>query len=1216
MNLFTPHQKAALNYKNHISLTANAGSGKTFVLSNRYLEILLNENVSIRNIAAITFTDKAASELYKKISLLIEERIRESQLETEKKKLENIRQQLVSANISTIHSFCINILKEHPVEANLDANFLPIDEQLSNELIELSVEEIIKSSLINNDKNERIKSLIRFFGSKHLLEREFIHLIKNRKNILKISETLYKKDCTEIALYFRKQFEDLFVKIFLPFEKIVIDNLRKINSIVLGKSPDNQIALKGAKLFQKFEEIETHIDKLKYFSQLNDLLFTKSGTLKKKDYIGKTFNEYQSEILKIEEFFSLLKEINFDDNAEKIEKELALLGKEIIFFFEKSLLLYEKKKKENGFLDYEDILLFTKNILQDNNVKESLSEKFKYIMVDEYQDTNETQYNIFLPILNELKKGNLFVVGDEKQSIYMFRDAELEIFNKTKEDISKEAGAQNLLTLPDSFRMSPAICLFANELFKNLFANHQPLFNEVEASDIICARNDEFQGKIEILISNSENDEENIVEENEPEENLTQDNSQAEMVAKRILQLIYGDKIKNKLSWKDIAILCRKRASFKLLEKAFIKFKIPFSILGGRGFYQRQFVYDILNYFSFLLDDKNDTALIGLLRSPFFLISDSEIFELSLEQGDTYWIKVQNYSLKNNKFFEIVNKLKENKKLSGKLDVTALLRKILNESNLVTSLAAKQNGKQEIANLNKLVKLTINFVSQGFKTLYDYVIFLRDSIEKAEDESQALLSEESDSVKVMTLHQAKGLEFPAVFLFKCEDKSENSVAKARTLVVNKELGILTKIPVGENYFKDYQAAPIVGLANIISKRKNAAEIKRLLYVGVTRAINYLFITASSKKVNRYNSDSFMGLISLGLGIDLERDLFRLNGELKFLIQKENNFENIQKKLSIEIPIIKNIEYPSEIKRQKDEYHKKELRLKKIEDRPKGEIISATKISIFNQCPVKYQLTYEYGFGPLFNEFKHWLFENRKINFYRDKFEYNEREDEVATKREEESTVISKTYADLKGRIIHKLLEQQILIDELEKKIEDLMKQNSSEFKQNEKNKTELIKEIKTDLNNYFGSKTYSEIKNFKNFKNEFEIYLKENDYFLYGIIDKIILNNQIAIIIDFKTDNIGKDEIGEKAKSYFVQLRFYAYLTWKLFKDLKEIDLRIVFIKYPDLIVTEKIQQNELDILSKNISSIIKTIRSGVYLKNSEHCTKCYFSLNGNCIKK
>ena len=120
----TPQQKEAFDYKNHISLTANAGSGKTFVLSKRFVEILLNEEIELSSIVAITFTDKAAGELNKKIAREIDERILSEENSGRHKKLEEIRRQLVSANISTIHSFCINILKEFSPEAEIDPNFI------------------------------------------------------------------------------------------------------------------------------------------------------------------------------------------------------------------------------------------------------------------------------------------------------------------------------------------------------------------------------------------------------------------------------------------------------------------------------------------------------------------------------------------------------------------------------------------------------------------------------------------------------------------------------------------------------------------------------------------------------------------------------------------------------------------------------------------------------------------------------------------------------------------------------------------------------------------------------------------------------------------------------------------------------------------------------------------------------------------------------------
>ncbi len=219
MSKLTPHQYTALKTSGHLALTANAGSGKTFVLARKYLDALINYNLDISNIAAITFTEKAASELYLKISVLIDEKLSEIDNLTDKKKLEKIRRQLVSANISTIHSFCINILREYPVEAKLDARFIPIDENLSEELIELSVEEMIRSSFDDELVSEDLKYLIRIFGSKSRLQNQIVRLVQNRKNVFVVKEEIYSLDEKSIAESFFSKFCNDFNKSLEKKEK-------------------------------------------------------------------------------------------------------------------------------------------------------------------------------------------------------------------------------------------------------------------------------------------------------------------------------------------------------------------------------------------------------------------------------------------------------------------------------------------------------------------------------------------------------------------------------------------------------------------------------------------------------------------------------------------------------------------------------------------------------------------------------------------------------------------------------------------------------------------------------------------------------------------------------------------------------------------------------------------------------------------------------------
>jgi ATP-dependent helicase/nuclease subunit A len=1186
----TSHQKAALDISKHISLTANAGSGKTFVLSMRYLEIAIQEDIPLRNIAAITFTDKAAGELYTKIVKQVDEKIAASVDPQLTRKLENIRRQLVSANISTIHSFCINILREYPVEAELDANFVPVDERTSGELIELSVENVIKSALENPETAEDIKYLIRIYTSRNLFAADLANMIRNRKNILALKDKIYNRDEAEIASGFFDSFIHLF-RLMFPFDKeSLIGYLEEINNTVLAGKKENQRASDILLLINKLRASDDTSEIITLLGEINKNICTKTGTVYSQGYLGKKLREgLETSCTFIEDFFKGFPKTQLL-NHQNVEYELAVFGKKILFFFEAALNEYAERKREGGYLDYEDILLYAQKILENDYVRQELSEKFKYIMIDEYQDTNELQYRIFLPILDYLRKGNLFVVGDEKQSIYMFRDAELEIFSRTKNDIKEDDPANKLLKLPDSFRMSANLCLFTNYIFRNLFRNPVPAYNEVEHSDLVCARSTDITGSVEILIAG-----------NEDEKN---ENAEPELISARISKLVSEQGIK----FSDIAILCRKRKSFSILEKVLSDYNIPFSIMGGKGFYQRQFVYDICNYFSFLLDRNNDTALVGILRSPFFSVSDTEIFEISLQKGKSFWQKIKNYAENDGKHTDVVNNLSGILSLSSTLDIVSLLRKILFESDYLAVIASKPDGSQEIANINKLVNLTINFNARGFNTLYDYIDFLIDSIESTEDEAQAAVSDDSDSVKIMTYHQAKGLEFPAVFLFKCDETSRVTVSKSKSVTVSKDYGLLTKVPVNQDFFGEYKAAPLIELSNLLNNKKSNAELKRLFYVGVTRAKDYLFLSMEKKK--NYPAGTFSAMLFEGLKQIPVQDKIVINSDLEFLASGDNGFYNKTENIRLEIPVVTEIEGNTGIpEKVNEEYNVKKLLIQTVHDVPEGEIISATKVAVYMQCPLKYKLTYELGYLPLFTGYKNNL-RDRKNRSY----EFSNSEDESLLHTESGSGNNIKSLSGVKGSVIHRALQMEADIENIESFITSEVKNRIGVFEY-ESMAPELITGAIQDLKQYYNSAIYRDLKNYKNFKNEFEIYVKEKDYYLYGIIDKLIVEGDRVIIADYKTDDISAEEIHERAEIYFNQLRFYSYIVNRFLENINTFELRLIFLKHPGKPVIQVINKDRMAEIGQDIDTMVKNIREGNFNRNTGHCTKCNYSLKFNrCI--
>lgn len=1182
MTSLTTEQSKALNLEKHISLTANAGSGKTFVLSKRFIEIALRSNILLQNICAITFTEKAASELYKKISIDIDKRISEETDLTIKSKLQFIRRQLVSANISTIHSFCINILREHPVESGIDANFTPIDQNTSAELIELSIQEAINHTA-NKNEEENLKYLLRTLSSKDILQRELTSLINNRKNVLSVKENIYDKSDTEIADYFTYTFNKKIDEIFLVNIDVLLKAVEKINSRVLLYKNDNDKAISVKVLIEQIKIEKSKSRLMLLLQNLLNTLTTTSGTIYKRGYLADQ-SGLEDEIKYVERIAEDYCKLNFEENSE-INLELARFGKILLNLFNKCLAIYSSKKNAQGLLDFEDILLFTKNILENESVQNDLAEKYKFLMVDEYQDTNEIQYNIFLPIVDHLKKNNLFVVGDEKQSIYMFRDAELEVFDKTKSDIKKQDGSDSILELPHSFRMAPEIAAFTNELFSRLFDSPNINFNEVSHSEIICARPEDVKGKIEILFAQQNEDD-------------LQPISQAFLLRNKLIQLSTQPNFR----WGDCAILVRKRKSFSDLEKVFQESNIPFTIIGGKGFYQQQIVYDIYNYFSFLSDQKNDSALIGLLRSPFFLLPDSTLFDISCFDGYYYFDKLIAYAKRYTQFQAIVDKLKAVLKLVYNFDPSELLNYILSDSYYLSIIYSRKSGKQNFANLKKLINLTLEFHSKGFSTIYDYINFLKTKIETTSDESQAALNDETSSVKILTIHQAKGLEFKNVFLYKCEEIPQKNVVKTRSITLSKEFGLITKLFQGENYFAEAVSPPISELNNLIVLKKNLAELKRLFYVAVTRAMDSLFICFEKCPEGK---DTFIGLLQEAFGSIEEKETLYLNSNLKRFSQINNKMETNTLKIKLEIPIVREIDLTENMILPDEEVSKKNIsiNLENIVPNIDGEMISATKLITYKDCPFKYYLKYELGYNSIIN-FSSSVQENNYFSNY-------ESEGVESNDSPADSAESDKLDALLKGKIIHKLLQLDLTPEKTRNSIEEIICAEPGAITLLES----LKKEIQKSLELYFASSSYNEIKTYANQKNEFEVFLKEGNYFLNGIIDKIIFLEEKIIIIDYKTDNVNDTNYHSKYEHYLNQLKFYFYIVSGLYNHINDFELRLIFLNHPDKNICLNLKREDRLTFGTELRKILSSLNLKSYVKERKHCNNCNFSIGQNqCI--
>jgi ATP-dependent helicase/nuclease subunit A len=401
--------------------------------------------------------------------------------------------------------------------------------------------------------------------------------------------------------------------------------------------------------------------------------------------------------------------------------------------------------------------------------------------------------------------------------------------------------------------------------------------------------------------------------------------------------------------------------------------------------------------------------------------------------------------------------------------------------------------------------------------------------------------------------------------------------------------------------------------NHFEEKKNNAELKRLLYVAVTRAKDELYITSSIKKDTSLKKDSFINLLAAGLRNNFSSDEIVFSYQLETLKNENKIFVNKSQQINLKIPITTDIKIDTR-KREEEvrDVDKSQINIASLHSLEKGEIISASKVSIYNQCPLKYLLTYEYGFGKFNSDYLSFKFaDNQKNQKY---FSGYDKENDVENDGERFETFdnnIKDYNSALYGRLFHKAMEKSFYPNQIEDFLNDEFGTELKDGQISEK----LLQRLQNDLKSFSRSKLFSLISLAENYKNEFEIYVADHDYFLHGVIDKIIFKENKILIYDYKTDDIEKKEIKKHAGYYLMQLKFYLYIASKLFGEFDSFEGSLVFVKYPDDIVTLNYNKSQLKELEDEITNIIKSIRLKNSEKNIKHCKVCSFSgLSNKCI--
>jgi ATP-dependent helicase/nuclease subunit A len=812
-------EQAATDPNPAIAVTAGAGSGKTLSLVGRYLH-LLEQGYPIRSILAITFTEKAAREM--------RSRIRNALSHVERLTLNVQRPNIDAARIGTIHSLCAEILRSHPAEAGLDPQFEVLEEGLASAM----QAEAVESALAWATSDEPSAALFGVFKENEL--RQILNSLMSRR--LDISPLPIRGEGSGVRAFALSLSSHLAT--YLDSEAW-LDSLSVLNSL-RSKSPEDKLELARQAVLVAWDKVQSARAAQKW----DDILASLADLRKAIDTRGGQKGNW-NDIETARDVMKALKEI-YEENlkflAEKsrfsLDEQVAKYLPAVYGLFGKTIQEYQTRKDERQALDFDDLESLTARLLTNHPaVREQIQSDLRAVLVDEFQDTNDRQrqivyaltgFNPQLPITNYQSPVNLFIVGDSKQSIYRFRQADVTVFRKVQSDIQYAGG--ELINLDLTFRAHKPLLDSLNTLLAPILGEtddparpYLVPFAPLRAYRQNPERENIKPPFIEFHLGLGESAEEGRT-------------SAAQNLAQRLRQLHETEDF----AWGDMALLFRSSTAFPVYESALEAAGIPFVTVAGRGFYDRPEIRDLLNALAAIADPTDDLALVGLLRSPAFAIPDSEIYRLRFPNGATTPAKFIDSIKRNTEhatsssfIFHLSSLLEELHVLAGRAPAATILKRLLDLSNYRAILSTDPNGARMIRNVDKLLADAHRSRLVSLTDFLAYIQTLRD-VSFREGEAPADASS-AGAVQLMTVHKAKGLEFPLTVL---ADAAHQSHARADKIQLTDTL--LLDLRDDDFHPAAWQ------LASLREAALDDAEDRRLLYVAATRAKEKLLISGHVK----------------------------------------------------------------------------------------------------------------------------------------------------------------------------------------------------------------------------------------------------------------------------------------------------------------------------------------------------------------------------------
>lgn len=875
---------ARTDLANNYIVEAAAGTGKTTVLVDRIINLIAVEKAKPDEIVAITFTERAAAELKMKLQDELGRALEradprgENNTKTgtetgikgaaEPKPAATDAEHLAGAlwafermQVTTIHSFCATLLRERPVEAGIDPNF--------------EVADALSASLIADETWE--DWLAREMDGDDPVLRRAVLLGVTLENIYKLGQAIVENRDMLAHLPKPVPLGKTLKDIVKEFKKTA-EALQSLKEVYCRKPDD-----KAAQAIGPLLSLLSTLNRAEKEGEL-ERVFLDGLNLTWRKGLGAKGNWESEEILDEVRFrLEHLKELEARGLNSIHHNALADLAKKLTGYVE----AYERAKDRKEVLDFQDLLIYTRDMLARHpEVRRYFSRRYKYILVDEFQDTDPLQAEIIFFLSEkdpgkaaawedaQARDGNVFLVGDPKQSIYRFRRADIEMYAAAKGKLGKK----RLLNIHQNFRCAPSIVDAANTIFADLIVpstdgNYQPEYVPLHFG----------RGKGTVP-------ERHGVVLLHPTERIAAELSDAptrrmyetRAIAAFIKEIIRDewpvyDKQEDRIrpvEFRDIAVLMETHSPLPALEDAMRLYEVDYRVIGGKYFYSRQEVQQLAVVLRAIENPYDTVAVVAALRSPFFGVSDEDIFLHHCKMRSLNYLKDgagaprddgagaghegdSRGSVRN--AFGILRELHY---MRNDTSVEELLNCLYDRTKAPVTYLLKPNGEQRVANLLKIADTARALYVRGVCTLRSFVTWLKEREYQEAEEAEAITVETGDNfIRILTMHKAKGLEFPVTILVDMArvpqkrteqiiiDRVNNDIAVS----IGKKEGIRT---INFDALKGYE------------DRRSQAEDLRLLYVSMTRARDFLVLpaywaadTERSKKTGELRSGSMMKVLA-------------------------------------------------------------------------------------------------------------------------------------------------------------------------------------------------------------------------------------------------------------------------------------------------------------------------------------------------------------------